>query len=253
MATQPNLHIENLPQKVGESFTLPTTLHHHWVQVLRAKAGAVCTLFDGQGRVAEAYLTDVSKKQAVVTLTSLRNSPPPKPPHIHLRQCLIKPQKMDWLLQKAVELGVRAFTPLISDHCAVKCAGIQADKRHPHWQAVLTAACEQSGQYHRPDLHRISPLSRYLSTPPSPSALTLILTPPREPETTPILTDQVSKSITHIDLLVGPEGGFSDTEYTAAINKGFIPWQLGIQTLRAETAAIAAISCSQLKWGAFRT
>jgi len=220
---------------------LPTEAHRHAVQVLRLKQGADITLFDGKGREVSAVLHDVSKRESFVQLTGQSTADNESPLSITLIQGVSKGDRMDFALQKAVELGVNKIVPVITARCNVQLSGPRADKKRAHWQGVMISACEQSGRNVLPELTEIQQYDAMLAD--YDQGTRLILDPTAK---------QGFKTLakqTAVSLLIGPEGGFSDVEVQQASASGFQVIQFGPRILRTETAAVSAIAVLQALWG----
>jgi len=255
----------------GDEIVLAVEAYNHIVRVLRLAVGAEITVFNGLGQAYQATITTVDKKRChLKILTSLHQSGSSNesPLTIHLVQSLIKSEKMDFVIQKAVELGVSTITPLITRYCDLKLKGDWVEKKMKHWQAVIINACEQSGANRLPILNRPQKIANWfesLETTNAANSMDAIdesqLTIMFEPTATERLADlpTVLESyngledykISQITLLIGPEGGFSDQEINAAHEKRIRSICLGPRILRAETAALAAITIVQARWGYF--
>ncbi len=230
------------PYTIDAEFDLPEDAHHHWVRVLRARLGDTAELFDGAGQAARVELIDIHKRGArvrVLTLTAAANE---SPLHTHLGQIMSKGERLDYALQKAVELGVSEITLLTSERCELKLRGEErADKKLAHWQRVMIGACEQSGRNTLPVLHGPISVADWQTQVQAEQKWVLA----------PAVTggpDCKQRPIS-VALLIGPEGGLSAGEIDAAQQAGFQPWQLGPRVLRTETAPVAALSVLQLLYG----
>ena len=219
---------------LGESIPLSETVFHHWVRVLRAKQGDEATLFNGQGGEYTACLTEINKKNAIVKITQF--NPNNRTPNFTttLGQVMSKGDRMDYAIQKAVELGVSQIQLLTSDRCEMRLKYDRDQKKLDHWQAVAIAACEQCGLNQIPQILAPLPLQEWLSTPLPDTRL--VLAPNKEK------TNVLQKATTDIALLIGPEGGLSEAEITAANQVGFKNWCIGERVLRTETAPVVALS-----------
>ncbi|WP_213999960.1 16S rRNA (uracil(1498)-N(3))-methyltransferase [Arsukibacterium sp.] len=226
---------------VNQSLQLDDDAANHVGRVLRMQAGQALQLFNGDGHNYAATITEVSKKQVSVNITDAQANPVESPLHIHLGQAISRGDRMDFAIQKAVELGVTEITPLFTERCGVKLDGERLSKRNEQWQKIAISACEQSGRSVVPTVHQAVNLDQWLGQ--STNSLQLTLDP-RASATIKTLT--VSQ---HIRLVIGPEGGFTDTEVAATSNAGFTGIQLGPRVLRTETAALSAISALQLQFG----
>lgn len=221
--------------------TLPDSVHRHAVQVLRLKAGAVIQLFDGQGLEYEATLTQVDRKWSEVELGSQLTNKSESPLKITLLQGISRGERMDFAIQKAVELGVNQIVPVVTERCNVQLKQDRAEKRHAHWRGVMTSACEQSGRAVLPELAEVTDLSSALNH--SKDVLKLVL----DPQASTGFKDlDPAKQLT---LLIGPEGGLTDEEIDTAKSSGFTAVQFGPRILRTETASTAALAVVQSLWG----
>ena len=222
-------------------FDLPDTVHRHAIQVLRMKPGAMLRLFDGAGREFEATLTAVEKRRSQVSLGEPLNQISESPLQITLLQGISRGERMDFAIQKAVELGVRTIVPVVTERCNVQLSRERAQKRIAHWQGVLVSACEQSGRSYLPELAEVTSLEQALGS--VTDELRLVL----DPEATTGFHDLSKPSA--LTLLIGPEGGLSDAEIQQAQTHGFTALQFGPRILRTETAATAALAVVQTLWG----
>lgn len=220
---------------------LPEHVHRHAVQVLRLKPGAQIRLFDGQGREFEARLTLAEKRRSRAQLEQALESQRESPLNITLLQGISRGERMDFAIQKAVELGVRTIVPVVTERCNVQLSRERAQKRLDHWQGVLISACEQSGRACLPELAAVTDL---------PSAMAEL-----DDELKLVLDPQASTGFHDLDkpsrltLLIGPEGGLSEAEIEQACQQGFTALQFGPRILRTETAATAALAVVQTLWG----
>jgi 16S rRNA (uracil1498-N3)-methyltransferase len=217
---------------------------HHVIHVLRLQAGAPLTLFDGLGIEYSALIKRIDKGGLTLTITGRRSVSRESPLITVLAQGISSGERMDYTVQKCVELGITAIQPLITQRSVVRLTGERAGKRVAHWQSVAAAACEQCGRNLMPTILPVQPLTQWLGAPAkgtryllSPHAATRLrdLEPPQGPLT----------------LLVGPEGGWNEGEAEAARTQGFKPLALGPRVLRTETAAVAALAAMQAVWGDF--
>jgi 16S rRNA (uracil1498-N3)-methyltransferase len=170
--------------------------------------------------------------------------PPPRLP-IHLGIGLSKGERMDLAVQKSVELGVTAVTPLITDRCVVRLPPQRMVKREEHWRGIIISACGQSGRNLIPNLHPACSLEEWLEIVAETAGLLL---DHRSSHT----LDQLREPVTGLSLLAGPEGGLSDKERSMATDAGFTGIRLGPRVLRTETAPLAAIAAIQMLWGDFK-
>lgn len=229
------------PYQWDGDFVLPDSVFRHAIQVLRLKNGAVIQLFDGNGHEFMAQLTQVTKREAQAKLTGEIANQSESSLQVCLLQGISRGERMDFAIQKAVELGVQKIVPVISERCNVQLGGDRADKRWSHWQGVLISACEQSGRAVLPELAPVVDLNMALAKADSDCKLVL------EPTATQRFNELAKQS--SVTLLIGPEGGLSDAEITTAKQTGFTAIQFGPRVLRTETASAAALAIVQANWG----
>lgn len=212
------------------------------VQVLRMQAGDELELFDGQVSF-KARLLLANKKQACLELLEELPALAASPLRTHLGQAISKGDRMDWVIQKATELGVTAITPLYTQQGDVRLKGEREAKKWNHWQQIAISACEQCGRTELPDIHAPKSLSSWLQERQEEVKLTLH---PGCPNPAP-----VDQQISSAALLIGPEGGLSESEVKLTQEAGFLPLSLGPRVLRTETAPVVALSLLQHWWGDF--
>ncbi|WP_339722739.1 16S rRNA (uracil(1498)-N(3))-methyltransferase [uncultured Paraglaciecola sp.] len=218
--------------------TLTDDATNHLANVLRAKTGQAVVLFNGDGNEYSAQLTEVTKRKVVVQIDSKISISIESPLNIHLGQGISRGDRMEWVIQKSVELGVTEITPLITERCGVKLSQERWSKKHQQWQKLAIAACEQCGRNVLPVLHSPVLFTDWINLATNQVRLTLH---PRAEKAFRHVTMPVSGA----RLLIGPEGGFSEQEIYQTEQNGFQTIQLGPRVLRTETAAIAAISALQ--------
>lgn len=238
----PRFYIE-LPLVAGQSLDLPESVLRH-VQVLRLREGDTVTLFDGRGGEYPATLTVLAKKSAQVVLGDLLPLERESTLQLKLVQAVSSGDRMDYTLQKAVELGVSVIQPVFSERSVVKLAGDRADKRMEHWRGVLLASCEQCGRNTIPQLLPLQPFGKWLAGDTTPG-LRLMLSPQGSQRLRDLPRNAAAA------LLAGPEGGLTAAEEAAALAAGWQPLKLGERILRTETAAVAAVAALQTVWGDF--
>lgn len=231
------------PFAIGQEFTLPDTTFRHAVQVLRLGVDEPLILFNGEGGEYLAQISNVSKRSASVLIDSFSAIDTESPVHLTLVQAVIKPDKMDFALQKAVELGANTIQPLITQRSVVRIGKEQVDKKLQHWEGIVVAACEQSGRTRMPTVQAPLTLERWLETPFV--GTRIILAPGDFPRINALSADLP----TPIALLIGPEGGFTDEEVQTCVQAGVMPVSLGPRILRAETASSAALTLIQHRFG----
>lgn len=232
------------PLAVGAGLSLEPAASHHLLQVLRLKPGAQLLVFNGDGHDYTARLLAAGRRSARLQL--LQRSPPEPPPRLmlDLGLCLSKGDRMDFAVQKSVELGVSLVTPLLSERCMVRLPRQRMQKRLQHWRAVAIAACEQSGRRRLPQLNDTALLPDWLALPVDGHSLLL------DPNAS-ITLAQLPPPDGGVRLLIGPEGGLSEAERLQADALGFSAVRLGPRVLRTETAPLAAIAAIQVLWGDF--
>jgi len=245
----PRVYIDQALQS-GAELALGKSAAHYLVSVLRLRANDALIVFNGSGGEYSTLLQSATNKQATITIGEHRAGVEPSPVRVVLAIGLSRGERMDWVIQKAVELGVNEIIPLFSERCEVKLKGERALKKRGHWQQIAISACEQSQRNDVPEIKPAQPLSEFLaaSAAPAHSDLKLILDPRAEQSLSSTLLKQGS-SAKNIVLLSGPEGGFSDGEIELARQKGVVSVGLGPRVLRTETAPLAALSIVQALLG----
>ena len=213
---------------------LTETVFHHWVKVLRAQVGETATLFNGQGGEYEVTLTEVNKKSASVLVNAFNSDDRTPKFTTLLGQVMSKGDRMDYAIQKAVELGVSEIQLLTSERCEMRLKYDRDQKKIDHWQGIAIAACEQCGMNRVPKILAPLSLEKWLET--DLPQTKLVLAPNKDQ------VDVLAQATPDIALLIGPEGGLSETEISAANDKGFINWCIGERVLRTETAPVVALS-----------
>jgi 16S rRNA (uracil1498-N3)-methyltransferase len=238
------LHVE-APLLVGARIALPEAAAGHLVRVLRAQAGDTCVLFNGDGHDYDARIVAAGKRGTEVEVLAARAAGNESPLRIVLLQALARGEKMDWILQKATELGVVAIVPVASERSEVRLDGERAGKRSTHWRSVVVSACEQSGRATVPAVAAPGPLADAMAGLPT-GARRLLLDPQAAHgmRTLDVPTDGVV-------LAIGPEGGWSVRDLATLREHGFEGLRLGPRVLRTETAGIAAIAALQASRGDF--
>lgn len=219
---------------VDTQVDLTETVFHHWVKVLRAQVGDCATLFNGQGGEYQVELTEIAKKTACVRVQDF--NPDNRTPRFStvLGQVMSKGDRMDYAIQKAVELGVTEIQLLTSERCEMRLKYDRDQKKLDHWQGIAIAACEQCGMNLVPKILAPLSLSDWLNG--DLPHTKLVLAPNKEQVN---ILDNASQDFA---LLIGPEGGLSDAEIAAANAVGFQNWCIGARVLRTETAPVVALS-----------
>jgi 16S rRNA (uracil1498-N3)-methyltransferase len=235
------------PLAAGKTLPLPDDVVRH-VHVLRLQTGDAITLFDGAGGEYRAELVEIAKRAAVARIDQHSDREAEPPYRVTLAQGVAGGDKMDWLVEKAVELGVAAIAPLTAERGVVRLAGERALKRQAHWQALVRAACEQCGRNRVPDVAPPRDLDAWLGQlPPAlDGELRLLLSPRAEVSFASLPGAPPEAPVT---LLIGPEAGFSPAEEKTIVDAGFSTLALGPRVLRTETAGIAVLAALAARWG----
>ncbi|MDX1347748.1 MAG: 16S rRNA (uracil(1498)-N(3))-methyltransferase [Thiomicrorhabdus chilensis] len=218
---------------------------HYALNVLRLKNQHPVEIFNGQGLQASATLIVTGRRSADLCIETLSQPQNESPLHSILVQSISRGDRMDYSLQKSVELGVTQIQPIFSERCEVKLSGDKLKKRRDQWQAIVISACEQSGRCTVPEILPIQPYADWLSSLPQP-VFGLVLDPYAS---NTLQTLQPPKTNRPVHLLIGPEGGLSTAEVEQAVNQGLTPIKLGPRILRTETAGPAILAGLQTLWG----
>jgi 16S rRNA (uracil1498-N3)-methyltransferase len=226
-------------------FDAPRDAAHHLAHVLRLGEGDLLVVFDGRGLEYAATIERIGKSAVTLRVSEPNAVDRESPLAVTLAQGISSGERMDYTVQKAVELGVTAIQPLASERSIVRLSAERAAKRVAHWQGIVVAACEQSGRNRVPEVLPVASVTGWLAQVPS-DALRLTLSPNAESTLHELERPQGS-----IALLVGPEGGLSPRERDDARAAGFSGLKLGPRVLRTETAALAALAAMQALWGDF--
>lgn len=203
-------------------------------------------LFDGRGAAHDAVIVSCARGAVSVQVGTRRDEQRESPLQVTLAQALSSGERMDYTIQKAVELGATAIQPLLAERCVVRLSGERAEKKRAHWQGVVVAACEQCGRDVVPEVRPLLAFRDWLQQPGPAGGLRLMLAPGAANG----LRD-LSLPGGEITVLAGPEGGLSPTESGDALRAGFTPLRLGPRVLRTETAAVALLAALQALWGDF--
>lgn len=234
------------PLPLSTNFELPADAAHHASRVLRLRVNDGVQIFDGEGNALDATINQISGKRVILGNLQTCMVQPTSGLNIILAQALCSSEKMDWIVQKATELGVSQIVPLHAQRSVAKLTGMRAEKSAKHWRSVTISACEQCGRNDLPLIHSPQNLETWLFSMRTVSSSKYILMPGGSSQLGVQPKPQVSAT-----LLIGPEGGFSTDESNIALQMGFLPILLGPRVLRTETAAIAGISALQTLWGDF--
>lgn len=232
------------PLQSGVAISLDEKASNHLTRVLRLPIGAAIYLFNGSGGGYISHITAINKRGVVVTPDQFNAHDIDSALSIHLGQVISRGERMDYTLQKAVELGVTAITPLTSDFCNMKLQEERMDKKMNHWQGIIISACEQSGRTKLPVLHQPQSVLTWIST--CNASHKLMLAPLAE-KTLHSLIHMAAK--TEFALLIGSEGGLSEKEIQFATTHQFTSIKLGPRILRTETAALTAMTALQILFG----
>jgi 16S rRNA (uracil1498-N3)-methyltransferase len=233
------------PLQTGALIDLPAGAARH-VQVLRMQPGGVITLFSGalNGGEFEATITRMGRSDVQVQVGAhLAIEREPKR-QVHLAMGVPANDRMDWLVEKATELGVASIQPLMTERSVLRLSGERADKKRAHWQAVAVAACEQCGRNRVPAVYAVMNLSTWLAALPESAGQASRLLLSLRPETQAFAS--LWNTLGDVTFLSGPEGGLGPTEEDAALARHFAPVSLGTRVLRAETAGLAALAALTL-------
>lgn len=231
------------PLNVGSRIELDDAAAHYVRSVLRLKQDQSVILFNGAGGEYQCRLSEVSRKSVRVDIEQYIDRDVESPLSVNLGIGVSRGDRMDWAVQKAVELGVTQLTPLITERCVIKFSEDKKLQRWQHWQGIVQHAAEQSGRTRAPVLSQVINFSEWVA---QQQGLCVFLDPFAE-QTLANLKPNNST----VTLLSGPEGGFSDHERQVAKGSGFVPVRLGARILRTETAVLSALTAVQTLWGDF--
>ncbi|MEW6037229.1 MAG: 16S rRNA (uracil(1498)-N(3))-methyltransferase [Pseudomonadota bacterium] len=229
------------PLAAGAEVVLAEERAHYLRTVLRLRRGFELTVFNGEGGEFAARIGACHREEVSLTVGEYRSVDRESVLDVQLGLGISRGERMDLAIQKAVELGVGAITPLFSERCVVQLDAERKAQRLEHWRRVVWAACEQSGRNRVPDVLEPRSLDAWL---PAAAGLRIFL----DPHAARSLRELEPPAGT-VTLLSGPEGGFSDAERDAAVAAAFTPVRLGPRVLRTETAALAALAAIQTLWG----
>ncbi len=236
----PRIHTGQVLQ-ADSTFVLEPGPSQHLARALRMQVGDSLILFDGRGGQYPATISALSKKLVTVATAAYDSHEAESPLAVHLGIAISRGDRMDWVVQKATELGVTQITPLTTERTEVKLKGERADKKVAHWQQIATSACEQCGRNRIPLIEPLTGISSWLDN--TVAEVKLVL----HHRTLNADTPEVTPS--SLALLIGPEGGLSETEIAVSEAQGYQSLRLGPRVLRTETAPLAAITLLQARWG----
>lgn len=239
----PRFFVE-MPLSCESEITLPDSVANHCARVLRLKVDAPLILFNGQGGEYRAKLCVVEKRCVAALIESHDPREAESPLQVTIAQGVSKGERMDYTIQKSVELGATRITPIVAERTVVNLKGERAAKRRDHWQGVVIAACEQSGRNQIPEVEPLVTFRHWIEQPREGLKLVLHHRAPQD-------LRAMEKPLGPVTLLIGPEGGLSEQEITLAEQAGFVSVCLGPRVLRTETAALTTLSLLQLLWGDF--
>ena len=236
----PRFHC-SVPLTAGASLALPPGAARH-VQVLRMQPGDTLTLFDGAGGEYAATVERMGRSEVAVAVGAHTPVEREAARAVHLAVGMPANERMDWLVEKATELGVTSIQPLATAHGVLRLSGERAEKKRAHWEAIAVAACEQCGRNRVPVIHPVQSFAGWLgSAAASDTAATRLVLSLADGTRAVTAVAAATSSAQPALVLSGPEGGLSATEEQDAIARGFAPATLGARVLRAETAALAAL------------
>lgn len=230
-----------MPLASGALIDLPAGAARH-VQVLRLQPGTAITLFNGEGGEFEATITRMGRSEVQVQVGAHAPLECEAAREVHLALGVPANERMDWLVEKATELGVASIQPLLAERSVLKLKGERAEKKRAHWQGIAIAACEQCGRNRVPEVRESLALSDWVPTLGPGTRLLLSL----QAGTQPLRQTLAATGQGPVTFLSGPEGGLTAAEEAAALAHGFAPVTLGPRTLRAETAPLAALAALTL-------
>jgi 16S rRNA (uracil1498-N3)-methyltransferase len=240
--SEPRVFVD-MDLKEGDAVTLPDAAYHHLVVVLRRVRDDAVTLFNGHGGEYGVTIESLAKKTVTVRVREFRSVSRESALQVTLAQAVSKGERMEYTIQKAVELGVTEIQPLVTDHVVVRLSEERWQRKQEHWQGIAVAACEQSGRTRIPRIAAVLDLRDWLSAVP-PDTVKLTLAPSAS-----TLRGKVKHNGQPVALLVGPEGGLSDMETKLSDIAGFTSLSLGPRILRTETAGVVALAMIQSMWG----
>jgi 16S rRNA (uracil1498-N3)-methyltransferase len=226
---------------ITDSVLLNESASHYLSKVLRMQEGRELIVFNGQGGEYFAQIKELGKKQVSVQINQFVEANRQSSLELHLAIGISRGERMDWVLQKATELGVTQIIPLITERTEVKIKGEKQDKKMQHWQQIIISACEQCQRNLLPILQEPQTIDNWLKTVSTDYRFVL-----HHRNDQSLSESSAPKSVT---LLIGPEGGLSEEEIILAENEKFQSLRLGPRVLRTETAPVAAISLVQYLWG----
>ncbi len=236
------LHLPG-PLRTGLQYDLATEQHHYLRRVLRLREGETIEVFDGAGRRFAASVARLSQHDARVLLGAELAATPESALRVTLAQCISSAEKMDWTIEKAVELGAHGIVPISSARSVVRLDARRGTRRVEHWHRLVVAACAQCGRDTLVEVAAPHTLESWLESRDRARAA-IVLAPGANSRLATLACER-----RELDLLVGPEGGLSEGELAAAEAAGFVRASLGPRVLRTETAGLAALAVLQSRFG----
>jgi 16S rRNA (uracil1498-N3)-methyltransferase len=231
------------PLSSGRRHTIEGDAANHITRVLRLEPGAPLTVFDGRGGEYSARIEALRKNAVVIEVHERAPSSRESSLSLTLAQGVSRGERMDWVVQKATELGVTAIVPVLTERTVVKLDARQSARKLGHWQGIAVAACEQSGRDRIPDIVAPLPLHDFLRGI-DPQATRVLLSPTGTQRVNGLQAPERK-----VVVLIGPEGGLAEAEQRSAIGAGFLAVRMGPRVLRTETAAVAALTLLQHQFG----
>ncbi|KRB85020.1 16S rRNA (uracil(1498)-N(3))-methyltransferase [Noviherbaspirillum sp. Root189] len=234
-----------IPQalSIGTVVSLPEHITHH-IHVLRLAIGEAITLFNGEGGEFTATMQTIERRRAVAEVKAFSPREAELPYALTLAQALPEGSKMDWIIEKAVELGATAIQPIAAQRCVVRLSSERAAKKYEHWKNIIEAAAEQCGRNRLAHLAEPEQFTQWIAQSDLHHRILL------SPRATQSLSDWARHQPPQcVSLLIGPEGGFTEQEENMALSQGALSLSIGQRVLRTETAGIAAISALNAVWG----
>jgi 16S rRNA (uracil1498-N3)-methyltransferase len=229
--------------RTGLRLTVDGSAGNHIARVLRLRTGDALTLFNGQGGEYAGSIEEIRRDTVVVSVLDRREVDRESPCRLTLVQGISRGERMDWVVQKATELGVWRIAPIFTERSVVHLDERQAFRKVQHWRSIAIAACEQSGRNRLPEITQPVGLYELLESRTS-RGTALLLSPGA-----PLRIADIANAAEDTTVLIGPEGGLADVEQEAALKSGFTPVRLGPRVLRTETAAVCALTLLQQKFG----
>ena len=231
------------PLSPGRKVLLDPVASAHLTRVLKLGADAPVVVFNGDGRDYHGRIARARKDGVEVELEHVQDAVEESPLEITLGQCIARGEKMDWIVQKATELGAAAIVPIESERTEVRLDPERAARRRLHWRGIAIAACEQCGRARVPEIAEPVELGPWVSAPRAPDELALVFDPDGQERL------RALPAMTRLRVLIGPEGGLTEREVRLAASAGFRVMRLGSRVLRTDTAGAAALSALSALFG----